>query len=461
MKKRILCTALAGVLCLSSAVLAGCGGTVEIRYDNQIKEDKSYNENLFYRNDCKIPGADPMVLKITDRNSPEYGYYYQYSTNSFTVYRSKDLHNWENVSKKVGHPAYILGANDFGAALDGSFWAPEVVYDENDGKYYLFFSMEPRYGDANHSDETLMCAVSDQPYGPFVAVKEGVANPNRDHALENYFFDMPVLTAQLREKYPQRFAEDYTYAAALDPSPFTDPATGKKYLYWTSERYDAIESETCVFGMEMENWTTPKYETVTMLTRPRYTTVDGNEICDAEIATNTINEGAFMYAKPNGNGGYTYYLTLSVNNYNNKTYSAIQAIGSSPLGTFTKLQKADGGVLLGTDNQLWDHLSGPGHHSFVEEDGKLYILYHQHIDVIAAGAARALSLDEVKFVTNDKGQEVMYVNGPTRSIQLLPEFASEYKNIAGDAKITASNKEDAGMLTDGLLSLYSYIDYVK
>lgn len=121
-----------------------------------------------------------MVLKITDENSSEYGYYYLYATNSFTVYRSKDLANWENVSAKVGYPAFVSEDGDFGNAT--SAWAPETVYDGETGKYYLFFSMEPKKGNAAVCDETLMCAESDTPYGPF----EAAAPATKDNWQENY-----------------------------------------------------------------------------------------------------------------------------------------------------------------------------------------------------------------------------------------------------------------------------------
>lgn len=441
-----------GTVCTASA----CGKKeVAIRYDDQIKADGSFNENLFYRNDCDIYAPDPMVLKITDESSPEYGYYYLYATNSFTVYRSKDLANWENMSAKVGYPAFVSEEGDFGNST--SMWAPETVYDSETKKYYLFFSMEPKKGNAAVCDETLMCVESDTPYGPFTATTPAT----KENWQENYFFDMDALSAVLRAKYPERFGSDYEYVSALDPSPYVAP-DGTKYLYWVSEMYNTIDGNgTCDFGMKMKSWTEPMYDTVTRLTKVGYTTVDGTERNDCEMANNNINEGPFVYARKQENGTYKYYLTFSVNDYATKSYSMCQAVGDSPLGPFTKLKQADGGMLLGTDNQRFDHLSGPGHHSFVETDGKLYVLYHQHVDVTVGGANRAVSLDEVKFVKNGKGQEVMYVNGPTKSPQLLPEFACEYKNIAPEATIKASTGEDASMLTDGLITIFSYIDYVK
>ena len=478
MKKKFIGIALACCICLSGVSLTACGeDTVNVPYDDMIHEDGSYDENLFYRNDCDILAPDSQVLKITE--GEEAGYYYLYATNCMTVYRSKDLCHWENMSRKVGYNAYTLAENDFGDGNAYCWWAPEVLYNDEDEMYYMYFSMEPRNGTG--LNPAIICAKSENPYGPFVNVRpapSGNPQPSDPDATwqekltygnENYFFDMETLSAVLREKYPERFGENYKYVSAIDPHPFTDPAadpqTGehKKYLYWTSlGTYTDEGGSSAIFVMEMEDWITPKYDTVKRLTTAGYTTVDGEDRCDCETDSNWINEGPFVYPRKQADGSYQYYLTLSVNASTDKTYSVIQAIGDSPMGPFTKLQKADGGILIGTDNQSWDHISGPGHHSFVENDGELYILYHQHMDVVLAGDDRAVSVDDVKLTKNSQGQEVLYVNGPTReSVQLLPEFASEYKNIAPEATVTSSDKQDASILNDGLVSLYSYIEYVK
>ena len=461
MKKTVLCVASA-MLLATTIGLTACGENyVDVPYDSQISENSQFNENLLYRNTSGISAPDPFVLKITDEESEDFGAYYMYATNNLTVYKSTDLCNWENVSKKVGFSAYALGANDFGQRIGGSFWAPEVVYDGEAKKYYLYFSMEPRYGDTDAEDGTIMCAVSDSPYGPFTAVKEGIPN-STSHETENYFFDMERMSKELRKKYPERFGDDYTYVSAIDPHPWTDPDKNKKYLYFASERYGTYDLTSSVFVMEMEDWTTPKYDTVTMLTKACYTTVEGTRYCDSEIANNKVNEGPCMYARRQQDGTYRYYLTLSVNGATQKSYSVVQAIGTSPTGPFTKLQETEGGVLLGSDRLQWDHISGPGHHTLVEENGNLYVLYHLRLGELTGYGRRDIAMNEVKFALNAEGQEVMYANGPTyESLQLLPEFASEYKNIAGEATITASNGRDASMLTDGLISLYSYIDFVK
>ena len=55
---------------------------------------------------------------------------------------------------------------------------------------------------------------------------------------------------------------------------------------------------------------------------------------------------------------------------------------------------------------------------------------------------------------------MLYVNGPTVGLQ--PKLDdTEYKNIAGEAEVSVSAGENTGALTDGLFTVYRFIDYVK
>ena len=51
--KKAICSMLAFLL--AASMLAGCGGAknAALKYDDQIKEDNGFNENLFYRNDLE------------------------------------------------------------------------------------------------------------------------------------------------------------------------------------------------------------------------------------------------------------------------------------------------------------------------------------------------------------------------------------------------------------------------
>ena len=77
---------------------------------------------------------------------------------------------------------------------------------------------------------------------------------------------------------------------------------------------------------------------------------------------------------------------------------------------------------------------------------------------IIAGGARNPAVDELKWITvKDKDGndlDVLYSNGPTCTVQPKIEAYADYVNIADEA--TVSGSEDAGYLTDGLLSIYKY-----
>lgn len=108
-------------------------------------------------------------------------------------------------------------------------------------------------------------------------------------------------------------------------------------------------------------------------------------------------------------------------------------------------------------------ISGAGHHSFVTYGEQLYIAYHRHNDFIAGGSLRYTAIDEVKFITvEDKfgnELEVPYVNGPTDSMQPLPEGYTGYKNVAGKAQVSCTDESaDTKWVTDGLLSVHKVAD---
>jgi hypothetical protein len=143
-------------------------------------------------------------------------------------------------------------------------------------------------------------------------------------------------------------------------------------------------------------------------------------------------------------------------------YSVVQAISDNPLGPFRKLTEEEGGILLANDHMSWDHIKGTGHHCFVQAGDELMIVYHQQENRLTGGSwIRALAMDRITFVDNGKGQEVMVANGPTWSLQPQLEIASEYRNIALEATVKANKGNNVEALTDGALSMYKKIDFVK
>lgn len=460
-------------------LLSGCSETtyVNMDYYNQMKyeEDAKFstiNESIFYRNDYQygknLQGADPSIMKITDENDPDYGYYYVFVTTgmrSFTAFKTKDLVNYETVGVILHE---IDNTSDAGKTLIKDTWAPEMVYDAEEKMYYLFGSSTPSVLSGEKQIDYFalpLVAKCESPRGPFKLI---------DHEDYNYIYkdkDGKVVFDESRHEYFLQFSpfdpvkmyeqilrlnidseEHIKLMRSIDYHPFVDPVTNKKYLFFTNNKDN---NATFTMACEMKTWDEPIYETMTVITKNKYYEVDGQEVAVYEKMSG-INEGPCVIYR---NGKY--YLTISINGYADKSYSVIQAVSDSPLGPYRKLRDSEGGVLLSTDAMIMDNVSGPGHHGFVEIEGQLYIIYHKHNDPNEGGTARHVAVDRVNWVTIEDmfGEEldVMYVNGPTTSIQRMPDFASEYKNIAPEAKVSATNlKEDSSVdyLVDGLQSIY-------
>ena len=494
------------LIAMLCSLLAACGQKEQTQYEvpnyqGQLaegQEKSDYNKNLFYRNDKKTDGADPFVLDNTKND----GYYYQYVTQgSLFCYRSKDLMEWEPVGNALDNMEYA-GTNKLSEVRRATWediWAPEVIYDPDDGRYYMFFSATPqeekvKTGNgvmAGQGYELTMVAVSNRPDRDFQVVNfrdaascgEGNvhtfntvrgkkdANGNVMDAYPHYYakymlFDPAEYKAFATANGGFRGESYGGYEGGIDPHPYVD-ADGTKYLFWVDSTQD---DRICV--VKMDNWLKPDWSTATVLTYHTFYTVedwkaaqDGQDVerVSYELAEVSINEGPFVVAR---NGKY--YLTFSVGRYSDSSYQVAQAVADNICGPYRKLTDAEGGVLMSGSVAGSQEISGTGHHSFVTVGEKMYMIYHRHNDLIIAGGARNAAVDEVKWITiKDKfgnDLDVMYMNGPTCTVQPKLEGYAEYANIAEEA--TVSGSTDAKYLNDGLLSIYKYgnpdfMEYVK
>ena len=467
------------ILVLLVSFLTGCNSSfINMSYYDQMtyEEGAQYstiNKSLLYRNDYEygqnLAGADPSILKITDQNDPDYGYYYVFVTTgfrSFSAYKTKDLVNYEPVGVILNA---IDSASDEGKTLNKDTWAPEIVYDAEEKMYYLFGSSTPQVLSNEKQLDYFalpLVAKSESPRGPFKMISHSnysyvYTNENNevvfDETRHQYFLQFsPFDPVKMYEQMLRLNidTENVKIMRAIDFHPFIDPVTNKKYLYFTNNKNN---NATFTMACEMKTWDEPIYETMAVITKNKYYEVDGTETALYEKMSG-INEGPCVIYH---NGKY--YLSISINNYLDKSYSVIQAVADSPLGKFRKLRDSEGGLLLSTDAMIMDNVSGPGHHGLIEIDGQLYIIYHKHNDPSEGGSARHVAVDRVNWISikdmNGNDLDVMYVNGPTTSIQRLPDFASEYENIANEAKVKATNlKEGSSVeyLTDGLQSIYKF-----
>lgn len=486
LKKLLICIAAAA---LTAVLLAGCAGEPALSaltyYDQlpQTEEEQAaadaaaeagtyggqeYNKELFYRNDLDLLGADPFVLYIDDEDSTEYGYYYLYATCDYDLavqglgaWRSKDLENWERVGGMIFDP-YITDtwANVY-------LFAPEVIYDEEEDLYFLFSSAfgDPWYEKGTAEGLNIIqdrlwtgfIATSENPYGPFVQYA-----PPGGSIADSTFLDPIEAARAVKARGDDYCYLDDDFFDIIDFHPFV-ASDGTKYLYMVTNNAD----QASIYGCELLNndWRTPDLSTLVELVAPRYYTIEDRNSRSSDTVIyeegSSINEGPSVLEHEG-----KYYLTFSVYGANDKRYSVAQAVADDPLGPYTKLDYEDGGIILSADGGTWDFVSGTGHHCFVQAGDELIIFYHQHLDRLNGNSQRAFSFDRAVWAENADGLPVLYCNGPTWSIQPQLHINTEYRNIAPDATVTAENAaeggtaENVGALTDGLLSLYSFIDYV-
>lgn len=415
----------------------------------------AYNKELFYKNSYKIPLGDPSVFVEYENGTP---WYYLTGTNtgsSFEMWKTKNFTDWINVGTVYSPPENFFGQS--------SFWAPQLTYDADaDWQYYLGEESESGKGlyilffSARRSNN--VCALSvafsksiEGPYKNFTGV-----NANGDYVDEtNSCFEIEKLRGL-------NLYADHVYGnlykakrSFIDACPFVDPLTGDKYLYMVRSRN--VDTSNDVWGVKMKDWVSPDYSTTTPLTSYGYTDINKTEPYGYLAASsNKIDEGPFPYYKDYTDDGIdngSYYLTFSIGGTSDKLYPVCQAIGNSPLGPFTKIQPDKGG-LLNCPEMHWD-IHGSGHHAFFEVNGEMYVAYHTYEPRSGNTIGRRyFAFDKVEWVYNADGQYIMRSNGPSKSINPLPEASSGYTNVAGDASISVNGAEapSTALLTDGIIA---------
>lgn len=500
--KRVFAALLsAALLALPVCGLAGCDGdTATFEYDDGISASGNYDSSVFYRNDLTVDWfADPGVIYADD------GYFYAYGTASdmsgaIRAWRSKNLADWEFVDI-----VYNCDESSWGYS---SVWAPEVLYYQTaqqkingePGLYYMYFSAAWKdygTGGSGYDNLRLSVAVSRSPAGPFVDVGRDTAWTNADGteiSVAEYYgrdYDGTEPVIRFEEHLTEMSANgvdldgrldgvqdtaNETFSA-IDPSPFIDE-DGTMYLYFV-QHISTGNLGNIIYGMRMIDPVTPDYSSVTPLAACNSASATGAD-CDYFEKVNgvytpmddpdvvlgssegSINEAPFMQkhttVRKDGTTVTKYYLTYSILGLSSPYYSVSLALGDEPLGAFRKIQSPL--PIHGIDYDF-DHMSGTGHHYFVQAGEETFIFYHAHCDrSMGNGNPRALAVDRVYWYYNEElGCDIYHSDGPTYSLNPIPEMTSGYRNIAADASITATNAADgrsAALLQDGMSAIHAY-----
>ena len=379
-----------------------------------------YDNSAWYINNLdKVPLPDPHVfvedgtyyiVGTSDRSGCKVVDCY-YTTDfvtynhSFGIYNPSSFKGWENSNPEV--------------------YAPEMYCF--DGVYYLYYSAKNENGVRENS-----VVQADNPLGPY----EPIVNNEVNGLNAPLFKDNTVV---------------------LDSTIFVDD-DGSMYMYYSAVGY----GQQYIAGIKLTSPYQADYSTrKDLVIAGNVSTEDKRNLLSWEkYRSYPIVEAPYMIKSPNGE----YYLTYSANGCWEKYYNVCYAVSDDPLGNFVKPYEEDGlwtNLLLGYSgtndsnstvfNQWSGFASGTGHHCFFNIGDQIMIGYHAHKNrKYNAGGGfmeRYFAMDPLYFDSDG----VPYCNGPSYSLQPLPEAISGYKNVASNATIKVQNVTNETALIDNYI----------
>lgn len=295
-------------------------------------------------NNPVLPGfhADPEIIY-----SNLTGKYYIYSTTDgqpgwggwyYTAYSSSDLKDWT-------YEGIVLDLkSDQVSWANGNAWAPAIEEKKTkDGyRYYLYFSGNPKNG----GGKQIGVATADSPTGPFTDLGH------------------PMITESPTGGGQQ-----------IDVDVFTDPVSGKSYLYWGNGYMAGAELNKDMVSI--------KKKTLKVLTP------EGGTLQDY-----AYREAPYVFYR---NG--LYYFMWSVDDTGSANYHVAYGTAKSPLGP---IQVASDPIVTLQDPEL--EIYGPAHNSVICKPGtdEWYIVYHRinkhYLDKsLSPGTHREVCIDRLEF----------------------------------------------------------------
>lgn len=295
-------------------------------------------------NNPVLPGfhADPEIIY-----SNQTGKYYIYSTTDghpgwggwyYTAYSSNNLKDWT-------YEGIVLDLkSDQVSWADGNAWAPAIEEKETkDGyRYYLYFSGNPKNG----GGKQIGVATADSPIGPFTDLGH------------------PMITKSPTGRGQQ-----------IDVDVFTDPVSGKSYLYWGNGYMAGAELNKDMVSI--------KKKTLTVLTP------EGGTLQDY-----AYREAPYVFYR---NG--LYYFMWSVDDTGSPNYHVAYGTSTSPLGPI-KVATDPIVTIQNPEKEIY----GPAHNSVICKPGtdEWYIVYHRinkhYLDKsLSPGTHREVCIDRLEF----------------------------------------------------------------
>lgn len=311
-----------------------------------------------------IKGHQPATWRVyaSVTNNPVLnGYYadpdilYSEKTKKYYIYPTSDgFTNWSGTYFKTFSSTDLVNWKDEGTILDlekdvswakKNAWAPCIIEKKvNDQyKYFFYFTAAQKIG----------VAVSDSPTGPFVDSGKPVVD---------------------------KFPEGITGGQQIDPDVFTDPNSGKNYLYWGNGYMAVAELNIDMISLK---------EGSTKVITP----------------DTTFREGTYVLYR---NG--TYYFMWSEDDTRSENYRVRYGTSDSPTG---EIKVPVNNLVIAKD--VASGIYATGHHSVIQVPNKdeWYIVYHRfnYPNGItmgrAAGYNREVCIDKLEFNPDGSIKQVM------------------------------------------------------
>lgn len=320
-------------------------------------EEQTFTVNAEVANNPVVEGyyADPEII-YSNKNNKFYLYptsdgFTGWSGTYFKTFSSEDLVNWEDEGTILDLEKDVEWANR-------NAWAPCIAEKEIDGeyKYFYYFTAAQKIG----------VAVANDPAGPFEDIGE------------------PLLAV---------LPEGVSGGQVIDPDVFTDPESGKSYLYWGNGFMAVAELN--------ENMISLKEGTTKIIT-----------------PDNTFREGAEVFFR---NG--TYYFLWSEDDTRSPDYRVRYATAQSPTGP---LNIPEDNMVIQKDEEK--EIYGTGHNSVINVPGtdEWYIVYHRFTRPKGiemgreAGFHREVAIDKLTFNNEGKIIQVKPSVGGIEAINPAP-----------------------------------------
>jgi len=319
------------------------GGPVSYTFSIEGQDDVAYQATASADHNPVLEGyyADPEIIW-----AEKTGKYYIYPT-------SDGFMNWSGTFFKVFSSENLVDWTDEGVILDlkkdvswtdRNAWAPCIIEKKIDGdyKYFYYFTAAQKIG----------VAVADNPTGPFADSGQ------------------PLIDFK---------PEGVTGGQEIDADVFTDPVSGKTYLYWGNGYMAGAELNDDMVSLNKNTLKTFNID-------------------------RTYREGTHVIYR---NG--TYYFMWSEDDTRSPNYKVRWATAKSPLGDLT-IPEDNIVIRRDTDQEIF----ATGHNSTIQVPGKdeWYLVYHRFtrprgIEMGPAGGFhREVCIDKLEFDEDDRIIEV-------------------------------------------------------